>query len=290
MANPFIVPLNAIRAIEIVARRGSLSAAADELGVTAGAVSQHLRRAEERLGIVLFERHPKGLVPTEALRAILPQLSSGFNGIEEAMKALKGGSEHVLTLTVASVFAARWLIWRVNKFSSAHPDIELRMVVSPVLMDLTRLDIDCGIRFGDGVWPGVKAEHIGGNVVSPVCAPALAAKLKRPEDLAHVPVIRDQSTMLSWEGWFEAAGMAALRLEGPEYYDATLAFDAAIAEQGVLLAVDLMSEGAVRDGKLVRPFDTHLTTKRGYWLAVPEGRREPKKVTAFRQWLRSELT
>ena len=69
MASPFPIPLNALRAIEIVARRGALAPAAEELNVTPGAVSQHIRRAEERLGIELFERTPQGLRPTPALKA-----------------------------------------------------------------------------------------------------------------------------------------------------------------------------------------------------------------------------
>ena len=71
MADPFKVPLNALRAIEIVARGGTLSVAAAELGVTSGAVSQHIRRAEARLGVVLFERTPRGLTPTPANRPAL---------------------------------------------------------------------------------------------------------------------------------------------------------------------------------------------------------------------------
>ena len=110
MASPFPVPLNAIRAIEIVARRGALAPAAEELGVTPGAVSQHLRRAEERLGIELFERTPQGLRPTDALRAVLPQLTAGFNTLAEAVANLRGADEHVLTVTVGQVFASR-MIW-----------------------------------------------------------------------------------------------------------------------------------------------------------------------------------
>ena len=90
MTSPFPIPLNAIRAIEIVARRGALAPAAEELGVTPGAVSQHLRRAEERLGIELFERTPQGLRPTDALRAVLPQLTAGFNALAEGVANLKG--------------------------------------------------------------------------------------------------------------------------------------------------------------------------------------------------------
>ena len=122
MASPFPIPLNALRAIEIVARRGALEPAAEELGVTIGAVSQHLRRAEERLGIELFERTPQGLGPTAALRQIAPQLSAGFTTLQDALGGLKNASEHVLTLTVGSVFASRWLIWRIGKFTALHPE------------------------------------------------------------------------------------------------------------------------------------------------------------------------
>ena len=190
MANPFPIPLNAIRAIEIVARRGALVPAAEELGVTPGAVSQHLRRAEERLGIELFDRTPQGLRPTDALRAVLPQLMQGFNALAGAVASLKGVDEHVLTLTVGSVFASRWLIWRIAKFNRLHPEIETRLVVTGTMIDLAHSDIDCGIRFGGGEWAGVTAELIGGNRYSPVVAASLAGTLQRPEDLRNLPLFK----------------------------------------------------------------------------------------------------
>ena len=290
MPNPFPLPLNAVRAIEIVARRGALAPAAEELGVTPGAVSQHIRRAEERLQLELFERTPQGLKPTPALRAILPQLGAGFAALEDAIGALRGGNEHVLTLTVGSVFASRWLIWRVGKFATLHPDIELRLVVTGNLIDLAHSDIDCGIRYGAGKWPGVKATQIGGRTYRPVCAPPLAAKLRTPADLADVPVIRDTTTMLSWDAWWRNAGFGTPpQTHGPTFSDPALAFDAAISEQGVLMAVDLMAADAVSDGRLVRPFDVAAESGVAYWLVVAEGRRETRKVRAFREWLTHEV-
>lgn len=289
MQSPFPIPLNAIRAIEIVARRGALAPAAEELGVTPGAVSQHLRRAEERLGIELFERTPQGLRPTEALRAVLPQLTQGFAALAGGLASLRGADEHVLTLTVGSVFASRWLIWRIAKFNRLHPEIETRLVVTGTMIDLTRSDIDCGIRFGAGAWPGVTAELIGGNRYSPVVGAALASKLKRLDDLRQVPLIRDTASMLPWEPWFEAAGIAPIEVAGPRYDDPALAFDAAISEQGVLMTVDLMSADAVSDGRLVRPFDVAVDSELGYWFITAEGRRLPKKVRLFRDWLRAEV-
>ena len=289
MASPFPIPLNALRAIEIVARRGALAPAAEELGVTPGAVSQHLRRAEERLGVELFERTPQGLRPTAALRQVLPRLTGGFDALADAVSGLAVRDEHVLTLTVGSVFASRWLIWRIAKFNRLHPEIEVRLVVTGTMIDLAHSDIDAGIRFGRGSWPGLRSELVGGVRYRPVAAPPVAALLKQPADLARVPLIRDTSSMLPWEPWFEQAGIAPMELTGPRYDDPTLAFDAAISEQGVLMAVDMMSADAVSDGRLVRPFDIHVDSDVGYWMIVAEGRREPKKVRLFRDWLRSEV-
>lgn len=289
MANPFPIPLNAIRAIEIVARRGALAPAAEELGVTPGAVSQHLRRAEERLEIELFERTTKGLRPTPALRQILPQLTSGFGTLADALAGLASGNEHVLTVTVGSVFASRWLIWRVAKFAALHPQIELRLVVTAQMIDFRHSDIDCGIRFGRGPWPGVVAERVMAGDYSPVAAPPVAARIRTPADIANVPVIRDTSSMLPWDAWYRAAGLAELETTGPTYSDPALAFDAAISEQGVLMAVEQMSADAVSDGRLARVPGPTVVTELGYWLVRADGRREPKKVKLFRDWLSTEV-
>jgi DNA-binding transcriptional LysR family regulator len=290
MAIRFPVPLNAIQAIEVVARRGALAPAAEELGVTPGAVSQHIRRAEERLGLELFERTPQGLVPTPALNAIVPQLRDGFASLANAVAGLKTTNDHVLTVTTGNVFASRWLVWRLNKFAALHPDIEVRLVVTGVPIDLTHSDIDCGVRYGRGSWPGLRSQLVGGASYSPVVAPSLAKTIRSPADLGRVPVIRDLATMLSWDEWFRQAGLdPAPETSGPTYSDPALAFDAAISEQGVLLAVDAMSADAVSDGRLVRPFEISVSDGLGYWFLSPEGRREPRKTRVFREWLASEM-
>jgi DNA-binding transcriptional LysR family regulator len=285
----FPIPLNALRAIEIVARTGALKPAADELGVTIGAVSQHIRRAEARLGLELFERTPQGLKPTPQLDTIRPQLTGGFTTLLDATQALQRGDDHVLTVTMGSVFASRWLIRRLPNFTAAHPDIEFRMVATAKTVDLARTDIDCAIRFGEGLWPEVMATALGCRAFRPVVSPALAARLKRPEDLMHVPVIEDTATMLSWARWFEAAGVPMPALSGPRYSDPSLAFDAAIAGQGVLLAVDRMSADAVTEDRLVQPFATTAETAFDYWFITSTARRVSKKVAVFRDWVMGEM-
>ena len=80
-----------------------------------------------------------------------------------------------------------------------------------------------------------------------------------------------------------------IKLTGPTYSDASLAFDAAISEQGVLMAADMMSADAVSDGRLVRPFQHPVEGPQAYWLVTARGRRESRKLRAFREWLKQEV-
>ncbi|MBN9024014.1 MAG: LysR family transcriptional regulator, partial [Rhizobiales bacterium] len=252
MTEAFKVPLNALRAIEFVARSGNLAAAAAELGVTPGAISQHIKRAEARLGVHLFERTPRGLVSTPALDAALPALQAGFRSIAEALALIDADQRGMLTITTAPTFAARWLVQRLGRFTRDHPDIEIRFVATTDVIDLARSDVDCAIRLGRGAWPGVAAEPLTPQPFFPVCAPAWRDQLRRPADLASVPVIADEGTMVDWDAWFLATGEAPVKLTGPSYTDPVLALEAALAGQGVMLAWQMVVADALAAGRLIR--------------------------------------
>lgn len=290
MNDPIGLPLNALRALDAVARHGALAPAAAELGVTPGAVSQQIRRAEQRAGQALFERTRAGLLPTPALHAALPQLRAGFAALGAASAALlPAPGTTVLTVALGPVFAARWLVWRLGDFAARHPDTELRLITATGLVDLARPDIDCAIRFGTGDWPGADTLPLGSHAVFPVCAPALAARLKTPADLARVPVIGDEGAMLTWADWLAAAGVPGLALSGPRFSDPVLAFDAAVSGQGVLLALCDMAADALDRGTLVRPFPHTARTRFGYWFTTARDRDLPPRTRNFRDWLLARL-
>jgi DNA-binding transcriptional LysR family regulator len=289
MTEAFKVPLNALRAIEFVARTGTLATAAAELGVTSGAISQHIKRAEARLGIHLFERTPRGLVATPSLEAALPLLNGGFRQIAEALALLEGDESGMLTITTAPTFAARWLVQRLGHFTRAHPDIEIRFVATTNVIDLARSDVDCAIRLGRGAWPGVVAESLTPQPFFPVCAPHWRDQLRTPADLAHVPVIADEGTMVDWEAWFLATGELPIKLTGPSYTDPVLALEATLAGQGVMLAWQMVVADALAAGRLIRPFPQEAKTDLAYWFVTTDAKARSRKVRLFRAWLLDQM-
>ncbi|MCQ1569785.1 LysR substrate-binding domain-containing protein [Neorhizobium galegae] len=290
MSNLNLVHLNGLRALEAVGRLGSLQAAADELGVSVGAVSQQVIKAEAQLGQPVFQRLPKGMMPVDSARPMLTRLSEGFHALSQAVAIGRRQDDALLTISVAPVFAARFLVHRLDRFSSLHPEIRLRMDATTRLADLGVDDIDLGIRVGPGTWPGVDAELLIEQTVFPVCSPALAEKLKEPKDILKLPAIIDGPSMFSWEIWLNEAGLSGAGMATRHVFnDASLCLDATIAGQGVMLAWHTLATYALEQGRLVEPFSIRAHTGMGHYLVTRAGARAPAKVRAFRDWLKMEL-
>ncbi|WP_157994735.1 LysR family transcriptional regulator [Paracoccus tegillarcae] len=115
------ISLSGLRAIEAAARLGTLNAAADELGVTAGALSQRIARTEAQLGQPVFDRSGQSLRPTELGRDIAARLTRGMSELSAAVALADPTADTTLTISVAPLFASRWLVWRLPRFSQAHP-------------------------------------------------------------------------------------------------------------------------------------------------------------------------
>lgn len=284
------VHLNGLRAVETVARLGSLAAAAAELNVSVSAVSQQVKRTEKQLGQALFERTPGGLVLTEFGTAFTARLSAGFRELAQAVALADEASECTLVVSVAPAFASKWLLPRLSRHFARHPNVLLRIDASGRIADLDHSDIDIGIRMGDGKWPDVHAELLLAQEMFPVCAPSIAAKLKSIEDLAQTCAITDERSMISWDSWFEAAGVAPVTfLKGARFTDPMLCLESAIAGHGVMLAWQLLTADALADGRLVAPFGVRAESGLGYWMVTSATKSESRKVRDFKTWIREEI-
>lgn len=284
------VHLNGLRAVEAAGRCGSLSAAADELGVSVGAVSQQIIKTEAQLGAAIFERTGRGIRPTGLGQQFIDRLSLGFQTLDAAVAMTRHDTDSVLTISVAPVFASKWLVPRLARYTRAHPETKLRLEASTDLINPDSSDIDLAIRVGEGDWPGVKSEYLLPQEVFPVCAPALADALETPEDILTAPIIRDANSNIAWDVWLKPLGLDQRDLvEGDSFTDAALCLDAAIAGQGVMLAWHTLAYDALQCGRLVAPFQERARTRYSYWLITSENRQEPAKVREFKAWLRGEI-
>lgn len=290
MKNLNRIHLSGLRAVEAVARLGNLRSAAEELGVTIGAVSQQILKTEKQLDCVLFERRPKGLIATSLGERMCAYLTAGMVELSNGVNLVEKERSGTLTVSVPPVFAGKWLVWRLSEFNLAHPDIRIRVDASQELVDPNNSDVDVCIRVGWGDWKGVQVEKLLDQRIFPVCTPQLATQLRTPADLADVAVISEPNSMFDWDSWLKPNGYDAVSIgDGPVFSDASLCLDAAIAGQGVFLAWETLANHAIDSGCLVAPFAGKPKTGISYWFVLPQNSKPSKAVLAFQTWLRKEL-
>lgn len=286
---PRLPPLNRLRAFEAAARLGSFAAAAIELNVTPAAVSQKVRLLEDGLGLRLFNRHPNGLELTDQGRAFQPGLQDAFESIArltDAVRAIRAGP--VLTVGVAPALAMYWLMARLAHFNRDHPDIEVRIATGGLTNPL-RDDWTCTIRRGHGDWPGYAAEELFPSTLVAVCAPTLAAKLRKPQDLRKVPQIVVAYLRDQWDWWFKAMGIPATgALHETGLGSSAMAVQAALDSLGVLVTQLPYVSDALAAKRLVAPFGIPRQHYESWYLAFRDIRAGDGALRTFREWLRGE--
>lgn len=288
-------PLNALRAFEAVARHLSITGAAEELGVTPGAVSQSVKSLEEYLGRPLLQRTPRGLILGDAAAAALPALSEGFDRLAEASQRLAGPERGGrLTVSVAPSFALKWLAPRLADFTLKHADIDVQIHASMGLANFESEGVDLAIRFGRGKWAGVEAKLLLREEVTPVCAPAVADEITTPDDLARFTLIHDDSNLSDesgpdWQMWLKAAGAKGVDSNrGPRFNQSSMAIEAAAGGRGVALAKRALAQADLDSGRLAAPFASSTPIEFAYWIAHPPGRARSRAARAFITWALDE--
>jgi LysR family transcriptional regulator of beta-lactamase len=278
------LPLNALRAFEASARHLSFTRAGIELRVSQAAVSHQVSGLEERLGIALFRRLPRGLALTDEGAALVPVLSEAFDRVGAALDRFVEGRYHeVLTVGVVGTFATGWLLPRVAGFTARHPTVDLRLLTNNNRVDIAGEGLDFAIRFGDGAWHGVEAIPLLKAPMTPLAAPLLARKLKRPKDLAKVAMLRSYRQD-EWQRWFEAAGAPCPTIRGPVFDSSAVMATAAASGAGAALLPAAMFGEDIAVGRLIRPFVAEIDVGR-YWLVRLRSRSETPAMRGFRSWL-----
>jgi LysR family glycine cleavage system transcriptional activator len=277
--------LNGIKAFEAAARTGSFAAAGAELNVSAAAVSRMVHLLEERLGVALFERKANRLATTAAGRAY----QSGLTPIFDALASLTAqvtapSSVRVLTIGVGPTFAMKWLIPRLTDFQKEEPDIDVRITTGGAAAPFGE-DWSCGIKLGDGEWPGLIAEPLFAADLLPVCTPRLAAQLKRPGDLRGPSLLRVAHAAEDWPLWLKAAGVARVAARGPLFQFYGQALQAAVDGLGVAMGIRPYIDDDLAAGRLVAPFALSVPKGMRWYLVYRSFQTDQRDFAAFRRWI-----
>ncbi|WP_422346697.1 LysR substrate-binding domain-containing protein [Stenotrophomonas sp. DR009] len=289
-----VLPLLGLRAFVETGRHGSLTAAAEAMGVTPGAISQQLRQLQERLGVSLFDRTRHGVVLSVAGARVYPELLQAFEQISHSLQTLeRWETRRTLRISAAPSFAAQWLAPRLGAFSALHPQVDVQLDSSAALVDLRRKGVDIAIRHGLGRYPGLHAEHLMAPVLLPVASPALLAgapTVSSVQDCLQLPLLQDADRS-DWRLWFQALDLPVdERLErGPAFDDDLLLIRAAVAGQGVALVRDIHAAEELASGRLQVVIDQPWPQAFAYYAVTHSDGESNAAVPAFMAWLRAAL-
>ncbi|WP_159982405.1 MULTISPECIES: LysR substrate-binding domain-containing protein [unclassified Novosphingobium] len=283
--------IQTLRAFEAAARHRSFSRAAEELGLTHGAISHHAREIEERVGETMFDRRGNSMEPTAAARKLLPVIRQSLDLIASVFPPPGASDQQVLRIGVLPSFAANWLVARLEAFHLANPKISIALDARLEVSKIGPRGVDAAIRYGTGRWQGVTAERLIGDTLFPACSPNYKARMgiKGPEDFGRCHLLRN--SWHPWMPWFQRAGLTiAEPIDSLAYDDAGLMLDAAIAGHGVGLVRQVIAHDALAKGQLVRLSPTEVPFEGAYhFVTAPAPAGRANAIVAFGQWLRARL-
>ncbi len=285
-------PLKALPAFELSATRASISAAAEELRLTHGAVSRQIKSIEDHLGVPLFRRFNRRIELTAAGAEFLPPVQQALQVLEASARRIAAHTRQgPLTVSCLATFMMRWLIPRLYAFNAAHPGIEVRLSASHAPVSFADGATDVAIRLGKPPWPrGVAAHPFLPDHVGPVLAPALVARhrIKRPADLRRVALLHAETRAEAWTDWLSRSGTNGLDpTRGPRFEHTYFLLEAAGSGLGAAIGSYPLVQHDLASGRLVAPFG-FMATDGAYCLL--HARRAPNlaKIATFRAWIKAQ--
>lgn len=284
--------LNALRAFVAVAKHGNLKDAANELFVTASALSHQIKNLEDILATRLFHRSKAGLSLTEKGELIYTGVADGFDQIQKTLARLdEQKDKELLNISMLSTFAMRWFIPRLSDFQMKYPEIEVRISTSITRVNFEREDMDCAIRSGRGQWPGLHAEYLFAETFTPVCNPELVGSLKRPEDLARHTLLHARLRPDDWHVWLGAVGSSHIKPAHEQTFETrNFAIQAAVDGVGIAIIDPSLVAEEIKTGRLLIPFPQTLADKSAYYLVYPKKHVLLPRIQQFQAWLLQQVS
>lgn len=277
---PKDLPLTALRAFEAAARLGGFAAASQELGVTPGAITAHVKSLEASLGAKLFERTARGVQLTALGDAVLPGFTNAFDGLGLAVQTLRNeAAPSAVHIAALPSLAQLWLSPRLPALRAAAPDISISITAMETPPNLKRAPYDLSLFYSDD-----PRGALARDVIFPVCSPAMAVKLRSPGDLSHVLCLSDSTWTDDWAIWSRAA-QAKVKPRGPVFSLYTLAVEETVNGAGVLIGHEALVASHLASGELVAPFDLEVQLDTSLRLWSQRHFKSGSAASRVMQWL-----
>lgn len=280
-------PLTALRTFEIAAKQLSFTHAANELGVTLGAISRQIKLLEKSLNTNLFERTRRGVKLTAEGLMLYETISYNFDQIRSITRRLRHQQTHTLTVASTTAFASQWLMPRLGDFWQKHPDITLNHSLANNLGSLNRHQANLYFRYGSGKWPGQVAAKLYEDTLYPVCSPQYYEKNKdKPLD-EHILIqmFDNDAHWTAWDEWLKAQNRDTNTLKWRHFNNYIIAIDAAEHGQGVAMGWHSLISKSLAQGKLVPFREFTISTPGAFYLTWAEDVTLGNDAECFRQWL-----
>ncbi|MCF7364029.1 LysR substrate-binding domain-containing protein [Vibrio sp. A1-b2] len=288
--------VSALHTFMLVAQYPSFSAAAKELHITTGAISQQLLQLESKIGFSLFERHSRGVKLTEAGETLRAVVQRSFHDIEESLHNLEQRENRKeIRLKLTPSLAFKWLLPKLEDFYHQNPDIQVQLFAEGALVDSERKDFDLAIDYGPFPYNRKNSELLMAESLLPVMSPSYLKAHPWLEDISNNKNYWDEVNLLhdampwakaprdyEWLYWASEMGVEISTLKGHFFNRTDMAMSAAEAGVGIAMARSMLLQNELETGKLISPFNP-IPANAGYFLIT----HNPNETTAtFTQWLK----
>lgn len=288
-------PLHAFRVFESVARLGNVSAAAAELHVTPGAVSQQIRALQTALGIDLFHKRGRQLALTPSGTQLQRSVASAMEAIHAGVRQVSAqkyneASKQTLTISIPQVHGVAWLATRLFTFMADSPNFQLKVVTSNHFHGVDWRKTDVAIVYGVPPWPGFWWRLLHGIRMTPVCSPQLLRgpnAIRQPSDLAFHRLLHEDDGS-QWRRWQAEAGIAYAGDADVYFDDFGMVLQAARDGFGIALSDEVVSARDLDEGRLVQPLQLSVPAVHNYYCICAEAKRDTAEVGNFVDWLIEE--
>jgi LysR family transcriptional regulator, glycine cleavage system transcriptional activator len=244
------------------------------------------------MSTVLFERSARAVRLTPAGENLMRHAGAAFDNLRRGIEEVAGRGPQLLRVHCAPSFAAQWLAPRFRRFIAAESRLEVRLAASAEYARFSNGDFDLDIVYGQPRAEGIEIIPLGEETITPLCAPEIAKKIRKPKDLFDQVLIRSEVKQIQWHQWFATNGLEPPAIHGMRFDRSFLAIAMASSGLGVTLESTLLAEREIESGKLIAPLTGRSTDVRyiGHHLVFPRASRQRRPVRAFADWIISELS